>query len=86
MYPALSCEATKKPVSSDKAMCYYGLTEDTFKARYNNCLTIFHHEKHSKPTELSKDIRSLKRVNTAFKIEWSICKRAAPCSSKTGKC
>ena len=79
-------KATVKAEGNDNAKCYYGLTEDTFKARYNNHLTSFRHERHSNATELSKHIWSLKRENTAFKIEWSICSRAAPYSSKVGKC
>ena len=77
------CKATVKAASSDKAMCYYGLTEDTFKARYNNHLTSFRHERHCNDTEPSKHNWRLTRENRAFDIAWS--RRATPYSSETGK-
>eukprot|EP00117_Sycon_ciliatum_P025968 scpid105262/ scgid21428/ len=35
---------------------YYGLTENTFKQRYNSHLTTFRHGRYEKSTELSKHV------------------------------
>lgn len=84
--PGVVYKATVTAAGSDKAMSYFGLTEDAFKTRYNNHLTSFRHERHGNATELSKHIWRLKKENKEFDIKWSICRRAAPYSRETGKC
>ena len=65
---------------------YFGLTEGTFKQRYNNHLTSFRHERHSNATELSKHIWTLKKAGTDYEIKWSVCRRAPAYSSKSKSC
>ena len=59
-------------------MTYIGLTERTFKERFNQHQSDFRHEKHRHNTALSKYIHSLKDSNTDYKITWSIHSKAHP--------
>ena len=65
---------------------YIGLTEQTFKTRYNNHTSTFRHEKHENSTELSKYIWKLKRSGKGYKINWSISQRARAYSNETKQC
>ena len=75
-------------IATDGSDCkdYYGLTEGTFKQRYNNHLTSFRHERHSNATELSKHVWALKREGTGFELKWSVCQTAPAYSSKSKAC
>lgn len=75
-------------LTADGSDCkhYFGLTEGTFKQRYNNHLTSFRHERHSHATELSKHVWALKRAGTTFQLKWSICERAPAYSSRSKTC
>ena len=55
---------------------YIGMTEYSFKTRFNNHKVSFKHRKHSHDTVLSKYIWDLKDSNTDFSIKWSIVRRA----------
>ena len=57
-------------------MTYFGLTERTFKERFNQHQSDFRHDKHRHNTALSKYIHMLKDNNTQYKITWSIHSRA----------
>ena len=54
---------------------YYGLTDTTFKERYNNHKKSFKHEKYRYNTELSKYIWNLHEQNKIHTIVWSIVKK-----------
>ncbi len=65
---------------------YIGLTEGTFKTRYNGHQQSFNHEKYRHSTELSKKAWSLKDVNKEFKISWAVRKKAHAFSGGPGEC
>ena len=53
---------------------YIGLTESSFKERYNNHKKSFKHKKYEKETELSKYIWELKEQNKIPSVKWSVIK------------
>ena len=67
-------------------MNYYGLTEMTFKERYNSHQFDFRHVKNKNSTALSKYIHSLKEKNIAYTITWSIHTKAYPYISGGRRC
>ena len=65
----------KATVSEQNTTCekvYFGLTENSFKQRYNGHTQSFRHDKHRTNTELSKFIRNIKDNDKAYEIKWSI--------------
>ena len=54
---------------------YIGLTEGTFKSRYNGHLQSIRHEKHETATELSKKYWEIKRGGNEPYIVWKIVKQ-----------
>ena len=54
---------------------YIGLTEGTFKSRYNGHLQSIRHEKHETATELSKKYWEIKRGGNEPYIAWKIVKQ-----------
>ena len=68
----------------DDEKTYTGLTEGTFKQRYNNHQSTFRQRKYEKSTELSKYIWKLKDAKVPHTITWSIHRRATAytCGSK----
>ena len=65
---------------------YIGMTEHSFKTRYNNHKLSFKHRKHSHDTVLSKYIWDLKDNNTEFSIKWSIVTRASAYRGNPSRC
>lgn len=61
----------------DDEQIYTGLTEGTFKQRYNNHWSSFCQRKYKESTELSKHIWKLKDGNTPYTVAWLIHRRAA---------
>ena len=57
---------------------YIGLTEGTFKTRFNAHASSFRHEKHRNSTELSKKIWELKEDNTPYKLTWKVLQHGHP--------
>ena len=51
---------------------YIGMTEGTFKARWQKHSTDFRHEKYKHSTDLSSYIWQLKEQNMEYLIDWSI--------------
>ena len=72
--------------SANDSKIYYGLTENTFKQRYNNHTQSIRHEKYEHSTELSRHLWTLKREGKAYDITWSIHKRASAFSNASRKC
>ena len=54
---------------------YLGLTENSFKERFNNHKKSFKHKRYEKESELSKYIWELKEQNKSPSISWSIVKK-----------
>ena len=67
-------------------MIYYGLTEDTFKTRWNAHKSSFKHEKQKSKTKLSNYVWKLKGENKPHEVEWSIKARAFPYKSGSKHC
>ena len=51
---------------------YFGLTDTTFKERYQNHNRDFKHEKYENNTELAKYIWQLRRNNISFSDKWKV--------------
>ena len=60
---------------NDEKKIYVGLATTTFKDRLGNHKKDFNHKQHSKNTELSKYIWSLKDVKIPYSIKWSIVEK-----------
>ena len=65
---------------------YVGLTENSFKIRYNNHQFTFRHQDKQTSTELSKYIWDIKTSGHEYTITWRIIGRAKPCSVSSMKC
>ena len=78
--------AEVKKETHNEAKLYIGLTEHSFKPRYNNHNQSFKHEIHHNTTELSKHVCKLKRNKEPFTISWSVAKRAQAYSNKSKRC
>ena len=65
---------------------YIGLTETSFKARYNNHKASFTHQEKRKSTELSKHIWQLKDSNTNFNISWKLLEQSTPFKNGSKSC
>eukprot|EP00117_Sycon_ciliatum_P020587 scpid102289/ scgid18292/ len=65
---------------------YLGLTEPTFKQRFNNHMSTAKHEMMKKSTELSKCIWKLKRKNTPHSVKWAVVTKAPAYSNATKRC
>ena len=57
---------------------YIGLTENTFKSRFNSHTSSFRHENLRNSTELSKKIWKLKENNTPYKLTWKVLQHGHP--------
>ena len=65
---------------------YFGITEGTFKTRYNAHVHSFRAEECKKATELSKYVWDLKAEGLDHNIKWSIVQKAAPYRCGTRRC
>ena len=65
---------------------YIGLTEGTFKQRYNQHTLSLRNKKYANSTELSKHIWILKDNKIEYTINWSILTTAAAYNNKTKRC
>ena len=84
--PSVIYKAEVTEGSTQPPKQYIGLTENTFKQRFNAHKHTFRHTKHENSTELSKYIWQLKRQNKEFNINWSICNTTQPYSNETKRC
>ena len=71
--------------SNNERKEYTGLTEGTFKQRYNNHQQSIRHRKYESSTELSKHVWALTANNQPYSIEWKVHRRAAA-YNKTKRC
>lgn len=65
---------------------YIGLTEGSFKARYNNHTSSFRNAKHRNRTKLSQHIWSLKDSNISYSLSWRIMKHCKAYSRSSKRC
>ena len=64
---------------------YFGMTEGTFKKRYNGHMYDIRHPE-SNGTTLSKKIMDLQNSNRDYKVTWSIVDRAYPYTAGAKSC
>ena len=74
------------PAGNDIVKTYTGLTEGTFKQRYNSHLSTVRHQKYENSAGLSKSIWQKKRDNKECDVKWSIVQRAKPYSNVSKRC
>ena len=79
-------KATVAASSNDDKKSYIGITEHTFKSRYNNHKMSFNHRKHAHDTVLSKYVWDLKDNNVKHSIKWSILERSTPYKGGSTRC
>ena len=72
--------------SPGDARVYIGMTEHSFKMRFNNHKVSFKYHKHSHDTVLSKYIWDLKDSDTNFSIKWSIVTHARSYRGNPSRC
>ena len=65
---------------------YVGITEGSFKSRYNNHTSTFRNPKRKHSTALSRYIWNLKDTNANFSLKWKIMKRCKAYSGRTKRC
>ena len=65
---------------------FVGLTENTFKTRFNNHKASFNSYQKRNSTELSKYVWDLKRENVDYSIRWKILKRAKSYNCASNRC
>ena len=73
--PNLIYRADVENEVNDEKKIYFGLAARTFKGRFGNHKKDFNHKQHSKNTELSKYIWSLKDAKIPYSIKWSIVEK-----------
>ena len=67
-------------------MTYYGLTDRTFKERFNEHQFDLRHKKQSNSTALSTYIHSLKDNSTDYKLTWKVHSKAFPYKPGSRRC
>ena len=74
---------------NNKEESYIGLTDNTFKTRYNGHTSSFQNEQYRNATTLSNYIWTLKDKNINYSIEWKIIDRGRayqPSGKNCGLC
>ena len=64
--------------TSNEKYSYVGMSEGTFKTRFNAHKTSFHLERYRNATKLSEKVWSLRDRGIDYNIRWSIIKRGRP--------
>ena len=72
--------------SNQTTATYIGLSETSFKTRYNNHKQSFNKENLKNVTELSKHIWKLKQDKIEHRIKWTIVGKARAYNNRTKKC
>ena len=70
---------------SGKTETYTGLSEPTFKKRYNGHISTFKHED-ANHTTLSKHVWVLKNKNISHTVDWRIIARSQAFNPSNGQC
>ena len=85
--PSIVYQATvTEKTQPEKVETYIGLTNDPFKARFENHKSSFKYQHRRKASELSKHIWRLKERGSAYAIKWKIIEQVKPFSPVTGQC
>ena len=79
-------QATVKRQDNQKEETYIGLTENSFKTRYNGHTCSFRNSHKRNETALSQHIWSLKDQNIQHTIEWKIIKKCHAYSTTSKTC
>ena len=79
-------QATVTTEDNRPAQTYVGLTESSFKTRFENHKSSFSDPKMRPSTELSKHVWHLKEAKLKFKITWKILKQTSPYSHVSDRC
>ena len=79
-------QATVKREDTGDIQTYVGITEGSFKSRYNNHTSTFRNPKRKHSTALSRYIWNLKNTNANFLLKWKIIKCCKAYSSRTRRC
>ena len=79
-------QATVTTQDTQKEDTYIGLTENTFKSRYNGHSSSFDNDNNKKATSLSKHIWTLKDKKIDFSVKWKIVAKGTPFSVSSKKC
>ena len=84
--PSLVYKASVTTKDDTAGKIYIGLTEGTFKQRYNQHTLSLRNKKYANSTELSKHIWILNDNKIEYTINWSILTTAAAYNNKTKRC
>ena len=79
-------QATVSRQDTQKEETYIGLTENTFKTRFNGHTNSFRHSDNRYATTLSDYIWSLKDDNIPYTLKWKMITKATPYSSSSKIC
>ena len=71
---------------NNKTENYVGLTENSFKTRYNNHTSSFRNQSKRHNTTLSQYIWSLKDQNIPYTLKWKILAKGRPYTTSTKSC
>ena len=69
-----------------KKKIYIGLSENTFKKRFNSHKTSFRLEKYKNSTALSTEYWRIKELNGQPIVTWRILRQTTPYNPESGKC
>ena len=83
---SLVCQATVTTDDNRPSQTYVGLTENTFKTRFNNHKASFNSYQKRNSTELNKYVWDLKRENVDYSVRWKILKRAKSYNCASNRC
>jgi hypothetical protein len=79
-------QATVTRQDNNKDETYIGLTDNTFKTRYNGHNCSFRNREKRNSTTLSQYVWELKDNNTPYTIKWKVIARSSAYSPSTKKC
>jgi hypothetical protein len=79
-------QASVTRLDNNRKETYIGLTETTFKSRYNNHKSSLNNPRQKNTTALSKYVWTLKDQQINYTLNWKIISRALPYSPTTKCC
>ncbi len=86
MTPSVVYQATVKRHDTNTEETYVGLTEHSFKTRYNGHMSSFKNNENKHATALSEYIWTLKDKNVQYSLKWKILSKAKPYSTSNKLC
>ena len=79
-------KATVSTPSNNPPKIYFGLSEGTFKSRYQQHMTSFRYAGKRQATRLSEYIWGLKDNGIQYSIKWEIARRSRPYKCRSRHC